>query len=78
MSANERSTFQLLDAMRLNDKGTMNSFKTTDKTQGTMDEKIAIAFYAEHLHFPLTKCLWKVTKSRGHYTFEKQNSRKIL
>ena len=59
LSATERSAFQLLDAMRLNDKG-------------TMDEQIAITFYAEHLHFPLTKCWWKVTKIRGHYTFEKK------
>ena len=28
LSANERSVFQLYDAMRLNDKGTINSFKT--------------------------------------------------
>ena len=28
--------------MRLNDKGTINSFKTIAKTHATMDEKIAI------------------------------------
>ena len=40
LSANERSVFLLLEAMRLNDKGTMNSFKTTAKTHATMDEKL--------------------------------------
>ena len=39
LSANERSVFQLLDAMRLNDKGTINSFKTTAKAYATMNEK---------------------------------------
>ena len=39
LSANERSVFQLYDAMRLNDKGTINSFKTIAKTHATMDEK---------------------------------------
>ena len=39
LSANERSFFQFLDAMRLNDEGTINSFKTTAKTHATVDEK---------------------------------------
>ena len=39
LSANERSVFQLYDAMRLNDKGTINSFKAIAKTHATMDEK---------------------------------------
>ena len=51
LSANERSVFQLLDAMRLNGKGTINSFKTTAKTHATINEKIAIPLYAEHLIF---------------------------
>ena len=76
LSANERSVFQFLDAMRLNDNGTINSFKTTAKTQATMDEKIAIPLYAEHLHFLLTRCGWKVTKIRGHYTFEQKKFKK--
>ena len=71
-SENERSVFQLLDTMRLNDKGTINSFKTTAKTHATMDEKIAIPLYAEHLHFPLLRCGWRLTKIRGHYTFEQK------
>ena len=70
LSANERSVFQLVDAMRLNNKGTTNSFKTTAKTHTTMDQKIAIPFYAEHLHLLLTRCGWCVTKIRAHYTFE--------
>ena len=36
----------------------------------TMDEKIAIPLYADHLHFLLTRCGWRVTKIRGHFTFE--------
>ena len=51
LSANERSVFQLLDAMRLNGKGTINSFKTTAKTHATTNKKIAIPLYAEHLIF---------------------------
>ena len=47
LSTNEKSVFQLLDAMRLNDNGTINSFKTTAKTHATVDEKIAIPLYAE-------------------------------
>ena len=37
-----------------------------------MDEKIAIRLYAEHLHFLLSRCGWRVTKIRGHYTFEQK------
>ena len=58
--------------MRLNDKGVINSFKTRGKTYATMDEKIAIPLYAEHLHFLLSRCGWRVTKIRGHYTFEQK------
>ena len=36
--ANERSVFQLLDAMRPNDKGTINSYETTAKTHTTMNK----------------------------------------
>ena len=58
--------------MRLNDKGTINSFKTTAKTHATIDEKIAIPLYAEHLHFLLSRYGWRVIKIRGHYTFEQK------
>ena len=44
LSANERSVFELLDAMRLNDEATINSFKTTAKTHAIMDEKISPTF----------------------------------
>ena len=37
-----------------------------------MDEKIAIPSYAELLYFLLPKCGWRVTKIRGHYTFEQK------
>ena len=33
LSPNERSVFQLLDAMRLSEKGIINSYKTTEKNQ---------------------------------------------
>ena len=58
--------------MRLNNKGTINSFKTTAKTHAAMDEKIAIPLYAEHLHLLLSRYGWRVTKFRGHYTFEQK------
>ena len=58
--------------MRLNDKGTINSFKTTAKTHRTIDEKIAIPLYTEHLHFFLSRCGWRVTKISGHYTIEQK------
>ena len=60
LSANERSAFQLLDAISLNDKGTINSYKTTIKTHSTLDGKIAILLYAEHLHLLITRCGWRV------------------
>ena len=64
--------FQLLDPMRLNDKETINSFKTTAKAHVTMDEKIEIPLYKGHFYFLLSKCCWKVTKIRVDYTFEKK------
>ena len=64
--------------MRLNDKGEINSFKTTTKTHATMDQKITISLYADHLHFLLTRCGWEVTKIRGHYTFEQKKFKKVF
>ena len=51
LSLNERSAFQLLDAMRLNDKGTINSYKANAKTHATMDKKFAIHLYANIYNF---------------------------
>ena len=76
LSLNERSAFQLLDAMRLNDKGTINSYKTNAKTHATMDEKFAIHLYAEHLQLLIWRCGWRVTKVRLHYTFEQSKFKK--
>ena len=56
LSANERSVFQLLDAMRLNDKCIINSNKTTEKTDATMDAKITIPLYVEHMYLLISKC----------------------
>ena len=35
-----------------------------------MDKKNATLLYAEHLHLLISRCGWRVTKVRGHYTFE--------
>ena len=66
----KRSAFQLLDAMRVNDMGVLNAFKATAKTHSTMDKKIFIPLYAEHLHFLVKRCGWLVTKIYSHFTFE--------
>ena len=51
LSANKWSIFQLLDAMRLNDKRTVNSYKTAAKTYAAIDKKYVVPLYAEHLNF---------------------------
>ena len=56
LPAIECSTFQLLGAMRLNDEGLLNSFKTTTKTHLTMEKKYFVPLYAEHIHFLVKKC----------------------
>ena len=56
--------------MRLNDKETLNLYKTTAKTHSTMDKKFFIPLYAEHLYFLLIKCCWCISKIYAHYTFE--------
>ena len=78
LSVNERSVLQLLDVMRLNDKGSINSYKTTAKTHATMDKKFATPLYAEYLHSLLLRCGWKVSKVQVHYTFEKSKFKKNL
>ena len=55
LSPNKRSVFQHLDAMRLNDTATINSFKTTVKTHATMGEKMSILLYVGQLHFLLMR-----------------------
>ena len=72
ISLDVRSVFQLLDAMILNDKGTLNSYKTTAKTLSTMEKKVFIPLYAEHLSFLVTRCSWKMTRSYDYYTFEQR------
>ena len=76
MPACERYVFQLLDMMRLNDKGLINSYKTTAKTHTTLDKRYAIPLYAEHLHFLINKSSWQVTNIRAHYTFEQAKLKK--
>ena len=41
-----------------------------------MDAKIVIPLYAEHLYLLISKCSWRVTKVRGHYTFEQSKFKK--
>ena len=41
-----------------------------------MDKKFAIQLYAEHLHFLILKCGWKVLKVRAHYPFEQSKFKK--
>ena len=62
--------------MRLNDKGMIISYKTTAKTHATMDKKISIPLYAEHLHLLMTKCGWRVWNVRVHYTFQQSKFKK--
>ena len=56
--------------MRLNDKGTINSYKTTAKIHASIDKKIAIPIYAEHLRYLILRCGWKVPNVQAHYTFK--------
>ena len=65
LSVKERSVSQLLNAMRLNDKGTNNSYKPTAKSHATIDARITIPLYVEHLHLLTARCGWKVKKVRG-------------
>ena len=62
--------FQLLDAMRLNCKGTLDSCKTTAKTHSTMEKEVFIPLYAKHLYFLVTRYGWQITRIYAHYIFE--------
>ena len=73
---NERPVFQLIHTMRVNDMVTLNSHKTTVTTHTTMDKKFFIPIYANHLHFVLTRCGWKVSRIYVHYTFEQSKVKK--
>ena len=56
----------------------MNSYKTTAKPHATVDKKIVIPLYAEHLHLLISRRGWRVTKIRGHYTFEQNKFKKRI
>lgn len=77
-SSNERSVFQLLDAVRLNNKGWLNSYKATAKTHSTMSKKNFIPLYAEHLHFFLNRCRWVVIRIYAHTHLNRANSKRSL
>ena len=74
LPASERSVFQLLDTMRLKDKGLINNYKTTAKTHTALDKKYPV--YAKHFHFLINRCGWWVTNIRSHYTFEQSKFKK--
>ena len=42
--------------MRLNDQGTIKSYKTFAKTHATLDKIFAIQLCAEHLHVLMNNC----------------------
>ena len=47
----ERSVFQLMNAIRLNDKGLLNSYKFASKNHSAMSKKYSIRLYAQYIHF---------------------------
>ena len=69
---------QVLDAMRLNDKGLLNSFKSTAKTHSTMKKKYFVPLYVEHIHFLAKRYNWLATEIYLHYTFEQSKFKKGL
>ena len=75
VSPDVRSVFQLLDTMRLNDKGTLNSYKTTAKTHSTMEKKYSF-HYMPNIFFLGTRCWWRRTRIYAHYTFEQSKLKK--
>ena len=72
MEKHEQSTLQLMSIIgRDKDKDRINSFPDTSKTHSTLKEKQFILFYAENLHFLVTRAGWLVTCIYEHYTFER-------
>lgn len=59
-------TKELLDTMRLSDRGTISSHKATARPHATTDKKFSIPTYADHLQFLTIRYVWKV----ANYTFE--------
>ena len=76
LPASQRSTFHLLDAMRLNDKGLLNSFKTTAKIHSTMEKEYLISL--PHMHFLVKRCNWLVTRIYSDYNFEQSKFKKAF
>ena len=72
LPARDRSLYQLYDALRLKDNETLKNYKCTAKTHSTMNKKILIPLYAEHIKFLMERCRWKVTKVHRHYTFKQE------
>ena len=60
------TVFQISDTMRINNKGTINSYNAAAKTHATIDKKFAISLYAEHLHFLILRCGRRMSNVRAH------------
>ena len=76
LPASQRSTFHLLDAMRLKDKGLLNSFKTTAKIHSTTEKEYLISL--PHMHFLVKRCNWLVTRIYSDYNFEQSKFKKAF
>ena len=72
----ERLVFQLMGAVRLNDKGLLTSYKFASKYHSAMPKKYFILLYVEHIHFLIKRCRWLMTKIYAHYTFEQSKFKK--
>ena len=55
---------------RNEDKDVINSFKYSLKTHSTLENKMYILLYAEHLHFLIKRAGWLVTHIYEHFAFE--------
>ena len=57
-------------------KDKTNSFPYNSKTHSTLKEKKYVAFYAEDLHFLITRAGWLVTHICEHFTFSQSKFKK--
>ena len=57
-------------------KDKINSFPYNSKTHSTLKEKKYVAFYAEDLHFLITRAGWLVTHIYQHFTFSQSKFKK--
>ena len=77
VNAHERSAVHLISILSRNDKRNIkNSFKCTEKTHSTLDDKKFIPLHAKHLHFLIECAGWLVTRIDEHFTFEQSKLKK--